>query len=168
MFKSTKGPSGPFCFAINIIMKSLKHYIRLVETINQPPDHWVASIFVNYEFPNNSSIPQRTEQIETVIDNIFKKYNFYNSGGGGGGGARDVSYGFEGQDLAQVLAVAKKAVADVEQLIRQVKATNAKLGIVGLEISVSGTIWDSDYEHNLDFEEAEDLVRQTQQLGKNK
>lgn len=147
-------------------MKSLKHYIKLVEVAQQQPDHWVASIYVNYEFPDNPMIPQRSQQIEKLIDDIFSKYDFYNSGGGGGLGARDVSYGIELPDLAQVMAVSKKAVAEVEQLIRQVEDTNAKLGIEGLEISVGGSIWDSDYEHNLSFDEAEDLLRQTQNLGR--
>ena len=148
-------------------MKSLKYYIKLVEAMEQQPDHWVASIFVNYEFPNNPSIPQRFQQIESMIDAIFRKYDFYNSGGGGGMGARDVSYGIEGPDLAQVLAVAKKAMAEFDSLAEQIQNTLAKLGFDnGMELGASGFITDSDYEFNLSFDEAEEMVRQSQQLGK--
>ena len=148
-------------------MKSLKHYIKLVEAATNSPDHWGATIFVNYEFPNNVMIPQRVQQLEAAIDKVFKKYNFYMQGGGGGMGARDVSYGIEGPDLAQVLAVAKKALAEFDSLAEQIQDTLAKLGVDdGMELDASGFITDSDYEYNLSFDEAEEMVRQSQQLGK--
>ena len=147
-------------------MKSLKYYIKLVETINQQVDHWIANLTVNYEFPNNAMIPQRVKQIESKIDQIMKKYEFYESGSGGGFGARDVGYQHEGEDLAQVLSVLKQADTEIKNLISQIENNNTKLGIVGMEMSAGGWINDSDYEYHLSFEEAEEILRQSQQAGK--
>jgi hypothetical protein len=148
-------------------MKSLKHYIKLVEAMENPPDGWIATVNVYYAFPNNDSIPQRTKNIEQVINQTMESHGFYQSGGGGGFGERDISYAIEGTNLASILVTAKQAVADVERLAKQIEDNLAKLGFTGgLEMSAGGFIMDSDYEYNFSFDEAEEMVRQSQQLGK--
>lgn len=147
-------------------MKSLKYYIKLVEATNQQADHWIANLSIDYEFPDNPLIPQRTKQIESIINSIMEKHDFYETGSGGGFGARDISYAYEGSDLSQILSVARQAQAEIEKFITQIKNTNAKLGIAGMEMSVAGWITDSDYEYHLDFDEAEQIIKQSQQAGK--
>ena len=148
-------------------MRSLKQYIKIIEATENPPDGWIANIIVDYEFPSGTvMIPQRAQQLESTIDDILTGYQFYTTGSGGGLGARDISYSLEGLNLAELLAVAKQAEAEVQQLANRIESNNAALGIVGLELSVGGFIMDSDYENNFSFEEAEEIVRQSQQLGK--
>lgn len=154
-------------FYINICMKSMRHYIKLIEAASEPPVGWIANIMVIYEFPSNAMIPQRAQQIESTIDSILTKHGFYKTGSGSGFYTGDVSYYLDGPDLAKLLATAKKAEAEAQQLANRIQDNNAALGIEGLEISVGGWIVDSDYEKNFSFDQAEELVRRTQQLGKN-
>lgn len=166
MESQAKGPSGPFCFAINIIMKSLKHYIKLVEAAEHSPAHWTGIIQLYYEFPDSPMIPQRAEQIESVVKKIMTKYGFYENGGGGGVGARDVTYAMDEPNLATIVSAGKLAMAEVQKLADEIESSSATLGIEGMYLDVGGFIIDSDSEYNLSFDEAEEMVRQSQWTGK--
>jgi hypothetical protein len=146
-------------------MKSLRQYIKLVEAIQNTPDGWVANIIINYSFPDNFPIPQRMRQIEEEFNFTLESYGFFETGSGGGFGERDISYALEGDNLSEVLQLAKQAVAAVEEFATGIRKNLPKI-TKGMQISVSGNITDSDYEYDFTFDEAEKIVQQSQQIGK--
>lgn len=148
-------------------MKSLKQYIKLIEAVGAAPDGWIANINVGYSFPTNNMIPFRTMNIEKLLNETMASFDFTETGSGGGFGERDISYANEGNNLADVLANAKNAFNEINKLAKQIERNLAKLGVSsGLEINAYGYITDSEYKYDLNFDDAEEVLRQSQQIGK--